>query len=127
MKLSETCKRLILFDLAVSLALFAAGSFFAADFAAFAKGMIFGTLFSILKFMLLEKTLVKAADMPKEDASNYARMHYMARYFLTGVVVFVGAVVPSVSLLGVVLALAAMYPAVLITGMFMPKDTKNDI
>ncbi len=117
---SQTCKRLILSDIAVSLIFFGIGifaaiffnDFFKLNILSFTLGMIFGTAFTVLKIMLLEKTVQKAVDMPKEKAVNYTRLHYTLRYILTGAVVAVAAVNTKVSLFGTVLALAALWPAV---------------
>lgn len=119
---SETCKRIVLSNIAVSLVLFGVGmfviifyeSFFQIKLSNFILGMVFGTAFSVLKIMLLERTVNKAVDLPKENAVNYTRMHYTLRYFLTGAVVVVAALSPWISLFGVVLAMVALRPAVYI-------------
>ncbi|MBR1738087.1 MAG: ATP synthase subunit I [Firmicutes bacterium] len=116
MNISITCKRIIFLTAAFGLIFFGIGVFLTDNALFFAKGIIFGTVFSILKVILLEKTLKKAVNMGQANAQNYTRLHYSLRYFLTGVVVVVAALVKSISLLGVVLGLAAMTPAVFIAG-----------
>lgn len=108
---------------ALSFIFFGAGLFFVDDVFAYAKGIIFGTLFAVLKLVLLERTLSKSVDMPKGNAQNYARLHYTLRYFLTIVVLAVAAIEPSISLLGVVLSLITMRPAAYIVSRM--KDVNN--
>lgn len=116
---SKTCKRLVLMDLALSLVVYGLiisfKSFFQINFVYFTIGMLFGMIFTILKVLLLDRTLNKAIDMPEENAVNYTRLHYTLRYFLTGVVIVVAALNPKVSLLGVVLALLVLRPAAYLT------------
>ena len=124
MNIGNTCKRIIFLTAAFGLIFFGVGIFFTDNVLYFAKGIVFGTVFSVLKVILLEKTLKKAVDMGQANAQNYTRLHYSIRYFLTGVVVVVAALVKSISLPGVVLGLAAMTPAVFIAGR-MEKDGGN--
>lgn len=111
-KISETAKRIIISMTAISLIFLGIGIFFINNQIAYAKGIIFGTVFSILKLLLLERTINKSLDMSKSGAQNYARAHYMLRYLLTGVVLAVGALEPSISLLGVIIGIFCMRPAV---------------
>lgn len=121
---SETCKRMIFSDVAVSLVFYGIAALLIIIFENslgikifnFSLGMIFGTLFTILKILLLEKTVNKAVDMPREQAQNYTRLHYTLRYFLTGAVIVAAVINPWTSIAGVVLALAAFRPAVYFTG-----------
>jgi hypothetical protein len=83
---------------------------------AFTLGIVFSGVFVILKLMLLEKAVNKAVDLSPEDSKNYMRMHYMSRYFLTGVVVVVAVFAEGISLFGVILGLFALTPAAFIAG-----------
>lgn len=71
-------------------------------------GILFGLLFSIVKLKLMENTFNKAVLLPEAKAKNYATFHYMIRYVLTGIVIFVAALEPGISLPGVFFGLASM-------------------
>lgn len=130
---SKTCKRLVLTDLALSLIACGAFSillvlfkaFFQINIFNFIVGMFFGTAFTVLKILLLDRTLNKAVDMPEEKAVNYTRLHYTLRYFLTGVVIVVGALNPRVSLLGVVVAMVLLRPSAYLTSKQEKKENNE--
>ena len=71
-------------------------------------GILFGLIFAILKLKLMENSIAKAVQMPEAKAQKYANVQYMIRYILTGIVLFVAALEPSVSLLGVFFGLFSM-------------------
>ena len=74
----------------------------------FTVGILFGLIFSILKLMLMKKTIEKAVTMPAEKAQVYTNVQYMLRYILTGVVLVVAALEPSIDILGVFFGLLSM-------------------
>lgn len=124
-KLSDVSKKIIITLLAISLVAFGIGAFIVNDIIAYAKGLAFGTLFTILKLILLERTLNKSINMPAANASNYARLHYMMRYFLTGVVLVVSALEPSINMFGVIIGLIILRPAVYIVNIKTEKVEKG--
>ena len=71
-------------------------------------GLLFGLIFSILKLMLMQNSIKKSLTMPEGKAQKYANVQYMIRYVLTGVVLVVAALEPSINLLGVFLGLLSM-------------------
>ncbi len=71
-------------------------------------GIVFGLVFSILKLKLMENSITKAVQMPEAKAQKYANVQYMIRYLLTGVVLFVAALEPSISLVGVFVGIISM-------------------
>lgn len=89
----------------------------------YCAGIIFGAVFTCLKFMLLERTLNRSANMPSKNAQNYVRLHYMFRYFLTGVALVVCALRSPICLLGFVLGLFSLRPAVYLAA----KKVKDEI
>lgn len=99
---------------AISLIALGIGSMFTHDLLGYSKGILFGTVFAILKVILLERTINKSVDMPIENAQNYTRLHYMLRYFLTGIVLTISALEPSISFIGVIISLVTLRPAVYI-------------
>ena len=71
-------------------------------------GITFGLVFSVLKLKLMEKTITKCLTMPEGKAQKYANIQYMIRYILTGVVLVIAALEPSINLLGVFFGLISM-------------------
>ena len=116
-KLSETSKRLVKVMLAISLIGFGLGIivtkvWFPNETFKFIYGIVFGTIFAILKLMLLERSLNKSVNYVEGQAQNYIRLHYMLRYFLTGVVLAVAAIQGISAVVGVVIPLMSLRPAV---------------
>lgn len=71
-------------------------------------GILFGLVFSILKLMLMENSIKKAVTMPEAKAQTYTNVQYIIRYILTGIVLVVAALEPSINLLGVFIGLISM-------------------
>lgn len=78
------------------------------DAKAFTIGLVFGLVFSILKLMLMKNSIKKSVTMPEAKAQRYANVQYMIRYLLTGIVLLVAALEPTINLLGVFLGLLSM-------------------
>ena len=78
------------------------------NFSTFGLGILFGLIVSLLKLKLMEKTFSKALEMSYKKAENYARIHYLIRYILTGVALAVAATSPYMSLLGAFLGVMSM-------------------
>lgn len=57
---------------------------------AWGLGLLLGTGLSVLKVVLMDKSLAKSVDMDAEGAKNYANLQMMLRYALT-IAVLVGA------------------------------------
>ena len=74
----------------------------------FTMGLLFGLIFSIIKLLLMKNTIEKAVTMPEGKAQKYMNAHYMIRYILTGIVLVVAALEPSIDILGVFLGLLSM-------------------
>ncbi|MCD7854550.1 MAG: ATP synthase subunit I [Clostridiales bacterium] len=125
MKFSETYKSVCLIQLGLCLAVFVIGGVLlpfdigfslAPTFGSYALGIALGYIFSCAKLFMLEKTLERSVEMDKDGASNYTRLMYMARYFITLVVLGASAVIPQISLLGMFFGLLLLQPAALIAG-----------
>lgn len=78
------------------------------DVKGFTVGLVFGLVFSILKLMLMKNSIKKSITMPEAKAQRYASVQYMIRYLLTGIVLLVAALEPTINLLGVFLGLLSM-------------------
>jgi hypothetical protein len=74
----------------------------------FVLGVIFGGLYSILNFKVMQLTCEKAVKMPPAKAQNYIQARYFLRYFITGVVIYVAIMNPWVNVVGVFLGLIAI-------------------
>ncbi|MDF2878446.1 MAG: synthase chain [Clostridia bacterium] len=91
-----------------SLIVYTIGIMVVDDQVSWVKGILFGLLFSLLKFKLMEMAFNKAVTMPESKAKNYATMHYIIRYFLTGIILVVAAVEPSINILGTFFGIISM-------------------
>ena len=129
--LSDTCKKLIRNTIVCAVTFYILGmiatyfGFFTDSYFHFTVGMLFGSVFTVLKIMLLEKAVQKAVNMSPQDSSNYMRLNYMNRYFLTAIVVVIAIFVNHIGLIGTLLGLFTMTPATFITGK-LEKDKKNN-
>lgn len=84
------------------------GVIFYKDKFEWAKGVLFGTIFAMLKLALIKKTVSRAADMEESGARKYAITQYSVRYMLTAIVLIVAALEPSIDFLGVCVGLFTM-------------------
>ncbi len=79
---------------------------------AFVVGLLAGTILSVLKVVLLEKSLTKSMDMDGKTAKNYSNFQMVARYFLTILVLLVAAFFRNViGIFGTVAGILALQPA----------------
>ncbi|WP_373706421.1 ATP synthase subunit I [Jeotgalibaca porci] len=109
MKVSPLAKRMIITIVGIS-ALFVVASFIyyrSLAFLPFLLGTLLGTGVSIWKVFVLERAVDRALGMDKKKAGNYVSLQQLFRLFVTGVVLFTGAVVPQVSLWGVAAGIIA--------------------
>nr|WP_317357445.1 ATP synthase subunit I [uncultured Tyzzerella sp.] len=113
MKISDTLKQIIITMIALALIVCGISVFFVNDIKSFLIGIAFGTVFSVLKLMLIEKTLSKAMDMSGQKAVNYTRVHYTLRYFLTFAVLLVAAY-RDFNIIAVIIGILLPSPAVYI-------------
>lgn len=91
-----------------SLIVYIIGILLVADKIGWTLGITFGLVFSLLKLKLMQNTIAKAIAMPEGKAQKYANIQYMIRYILTGVVLVIAALEPSINLLGVFFGLISM-------------------
>jgi len=89
MNLSLPSKKMIMVIGISAVVIIAAGIAFFRSLQAlfFAFGVILTSSLNVLKVVMLERTVNKISDMDEADAGkNYVRLQYLARYFLTAVV-----------------------------------------
>ncbi len=119
-KISDTAKQLLITMLILTVCAFVIGLFFISrlNISAFSYGLglLVGFLFSALKLILTERSLNKSVEMDKQNAQSYARAQYMARYFLTLLVLVGAALIKSISLLGAIIGVLIVQPAAFIVG-----------
>ena len=120
MKISSTSKQIIITTIALFFIVTGISTFFVKDIKHFLIGLVFGTIFSILKLILLEKTLNKALDMSGQKAINYTRIHYTLRYFLT-FIVLLSAVYKGFNIFGVIIGVVLTIPAIYIVNLKIKK------
>lgn len=126
MKISSTTKQILIMMFALSLILFGIGSLFTENILSFFIGFLLGTGFSMLKLILLEKTISRAMEMPQEKAINYTRLHYTLRYILTGVVLLIAVFrKEQIDLIAVIIGLIILRPAIYLVAL-KEKRIKNN-
>ncbi len=91
------------------------------DVATYARGILLGGSVTLLKIKLLEITLKRAIKKPPSAAKSYMSMHYMLRYVVTFIVLFVGIAIPTISGVAVILALLSLKLAAYWQGALEPK------
>lgn len=114
MKISDLAKRMIFTILIIALICVIGSLIYhrSLDFLPFLLGILLGSATSIIKVFLLERTVDNALSMKKESVGNYVGFHHILRLLLTGLVLFLGAVVPQISLWGVAAGILAFQLAV---------------
>ena len=107
-------KTLMIGTVVVGIIFIILGLVFYPDKLAWTKGVMFGTIFTALKLALIQKTVLKAIEMSESDAKKYTVGQYTIRYTLTGVVLVVGMLEPSIDFIGVFAGLFTMKFAIYI-------------
>ena len=101
MKLSEMAKRMIFVIVKCIVVIIAAGIVISlvhtAKFMPIVLGAFFGAGISILKVLMIDRTVKRAADMEPGTVGNYVRMQHFLRFALTGVLFVVAAIVPFIN------------------------------
>lgn len=118
---TQLTKHMTMLMIGIGLAAFVIGSFLVPNWISYGKGILFGTLFSILRLYTMEKSLIKALQKEPERAKSYFTTNYIIRYVLTGIVLLVGALEPSISFLGVCIGLLSMKGAAYLIVYGLPK------
>ena len=120
---AKTLKQIITIVVALGVIALGIGMFFANSILYWAVGIALGTFVSVLKVVMLEKTLNKAVDMAPEDAKNYTRSRYTFRMVLTIALVAVAIKIPYINVIGLIVGLLLIQPAVYIVN-FINRNNK---
>ena len=103
MTMSEIAKKMILVIIICVFAILIVGAalayFRAAEFLPIALGAAIGAATSILKTLMIDRTVKKVAGMEPGRAGNYVRMQHFLRFGITGVLLVAAALIPFVNLL----------------------------
>lgn len=111
-KISNITKQIIYVNIALAFVIFGIGSLFVENILPLFLGLLLGTIFSVLKLILIEITIKKSLDMPQERAVSYARLHYTLRFMLSGAVLLVAALnQEKISLIATIISLIILSPA----------------
>lgn len=111
-KQNDDYKALMITTIAIGIIFILLGLIFHKERLIWTKGVLFGTIFTVLKLALIQKTVNKAIEMSKSDAEKHTMGQYTIRYILTGVVLVVAIFEPSISFAGVVIGLFTMKIAI---------------
>lgn len=103
MKISNLAKKMIITILIISVICVLGSVIYyrSLKFLPFLFGVILGSTMSIVKVFILERVIDKALAMEQKTAGKYVSLQHLLRLFLSGIVLFLGAVVPQISLWGV--------------------------
>ncbi len=111
LNVSDTAKKMMLLIGIIFIIALVIGSLVYRDFAKimpYAAGLSFGTLFAILKVILLEKSISKAIDMDSKQAQGYASLAFILRFSATAVLLVVSALNPSIDLWGTIIGILSL-------------------
>ena len=113
--MSDTCKKLSTVIAVLGLIALVVGLFFAGNKIYWIVGIVLGTVASLIKVYMLERTLDKAVDMDPKNANNYTRANYTMRLVVSVVIVVLACIVEQINVVGVLIGLLLVQPAAYIT------------
>lgn len=108
----------VLIILLVALAI---GVFISNNPMAFVQGIGLGGIFTLLKVQLMNNTMNRAVTKEPEAAKRFVQAHYMLRYLLSVLVLFVGIVTPTIDSIAVIIALLSLKAAAYWQGLTEPR------
>ncbi len=115
MDLKSDLKKIIIVALSMSMLLIIIYFLFLKeDFVKLLLGQIFGFLISVLNFIDLYFTMNRAVTKSPSKANNYAIRKYFMRYIIVGVVLYVAAITPHISIVSTAIGLISMKFSVII-------------
>lgn len=100
------------------------GLFFASNKIYWIVGIVLGTVASLGKVYMLERTLDKAVDMDPKNANNYTRANYTMRLVVSVVIVVLACIVEQINVVGVLIGLLLVQPAAYITNFITANKEK---
>ena len=97
--------------LVILLIALAIGVFISNNPMAYVQGIALGGIFTLLKVYLMNNTIKRAVTKEPEAAKRFVQAHYMLRYVLSILVLFVGIVTPTIDGIAVIIALLSLKAA----------------
>ena len=122
--MSDTCKKLSTVIAVLGLIALVVGLFFAGNKIYWIVGIVLGTIASLIKVYMLERTLDKAVDMDPKNANNYTRANYTMRLVVSVVIVVLACLVEQINVVGVLIGLLLVQPAAYITNFITSNKEK---
>jgi len=107
--------------LVILLVALAIGVFISNNPMAFVQGIGLGGIFTLLKVQLMNNTMNRAVTKEPEAAKRFVQAHYMLRYLLSVLVLFVGIVTPTIDSIAVIIALLSLKAAAYWQGLTEPR------
>ena len=103
MKLSAIAKRMILVIIICTFVILIIGAVLAflhmGEFLPVALGAFFGVAISVLKVIMIDRTVKNVAGMEADTAGKYVRIQHFLRFGITGALLVIAALVPFINLL----------------------------
>jgi len=87
--------------------IFVAGCFFT-DVLSWGIGVLLGGGFTVVRLVMMQKSIERSVHMDPQKSSRYARAQYVVRYFLSAAVLIVAAVTPWINPISTVLAMISL-------------------
>ena len=122
--MSYTCKKLSTVIAVLGLIALVVGLFFASNKIYWIVGIVLGTVASLGKVYMLERTLDKAVDMDPKNANNYTRANYTMRLVVSVVIVVLACIVEQINVVGVLIGLLLVQPAAYINNFITANKEK---
>lgn len=121
--LSDTAKKMMMLIIGLCCIVAGIGAVVTKSYV-FSFGVLYGGAFACLKVVLMEKTITTAVEKgPK--ANSYARLHYLLRFFLTGLAIVIAIFNPNISMLGAVLGIISLNVSAYLMMFFQEKSGKE--
>lgn len=125
MNLSQTGNKLILAVIALAILVCGISMVFF-DNISFCGGVIFSTVFVIVKLIITEKSIQHSLNLDPKGAEAYMKAQYAIRYFLTGMILIAAALIEPINLYGAIVGVLLAQPAGYIV-MYMESKTGKSI
>lgn len=78
----------------------------------FVWGTLIGSFVSVVKVIMLDRTVDKSLTMAAKQASNYVAVQQLIRLVISAIALYVGATVEGISLWGVVVGILSFQAAI---------------
>ena len=93
-----------------------AGLFVVKNYFAYFLGLSLGTIFAIIKLLLLERAINNSIEMDVAAAKNYAFSQYVFRYFISALALFFVVTNKNISTIAFVIGLLSLQISAYISG-----------